>query len=52
MTKRKTQFVKGLEAGILIAASHLDYIGEDKYRDEILSLQNLTLADMEKSKSA
>jgi hypothetical protein len=50
--RQKTEWVRGLEAGILIAANHLDYVGEDKLRDEVLRLQGLTLADLRESRTA
>jgi hypothetical protein len=52
MKKRPTQFDTGLDAGLLIAATHLDYLGEETLRDEVLKLNHLTLADLERSKTA
>lgn len=39
--KRYTKF----QQGIMAAAYHLDYVGEDKLRDEVLRMCGLTIED-------
>ena len=49
---RKTEWRRGVDDGLLMAATHLEYVGEEKLRDEVLRLAGLTLDDLERSKSA
>ena len=44
MTKKRRY--SRFEEGLMAAAYHLDYTGEDKLRDEVLRLQGLTVDDL------
>lgn len=48
MTRNYSARYSDFECGLMAAAHHLDYTGEDKLRDEVLRMQGLTVADLQR----